>query len=52
MVTVSFAALATFLGQEAVNLLSSPWITVSGFLVLILIVWLLWRKFRELLRRT
>jgi uncharacterized membrane protein len=52
MVTVSFAALAELLGQEAVNLLRSPWITVSGFLVLVLIVWLLWRRFRELLRRT
>jgi uncharacterized membrane protein len=52
MVTVSFAALAELLGQEAVTLLRSPWITGTGFLVLLVIVWLLWRRFRELLRKT
>lgn len=50
LVTASFAALAQLLGQEAVVLLGSPWITVFGLLALLGVAWLLWRKFRGLLR--
>ncbi|HEV8114124.1 MAG TPA: small multi-drug export protein [Planctomycetota bacterium] len=51
MVTVTFAVLAELLGKEAESMLRSPWITVGGFLVFVLLAWLMWRKFQELLRR-
>jgi uncharacterized membrane protein len=52
LVTATFAALAQLFGQQAAGLLRSPWITVLGFLALLLVAWLLWRKFRALLRQT
>jgi uncharacterized membrane protein len=51
MVTATFAALAELVGQEAESMLHSPWITVGGFLVFVLIAWRMWRKFKDLLRR-
>jgi uncharacterized membrane protein len=51
MVTVVFASLAEFVGTEAVPMLKSPWLYVGGTIVLALIVWILWRKFRVLLRQ-
>lgn len=52
LVTAAFAALAGLLGQEALGLLGSPWVTVFGLLALLAIAWILWRKFRGLLRQT
>jgi len=51
MVTLTFAAMAEFLGAEAEPILKSPWTFVGAALVLALVVWLLWRKFRGLLRQ-
>jgi hypothetical protein len=51
MVTVVFAMLAKFVGAEAEPMLKSPWLYVVGTIVLALIVWILWRKFRVLLRQ-
>jgi uncharacterized membrane protein len=51
LVTLSFAALAQLLGQEAARLLSSPWMSVMGLVALLAIVWFLWRTFRGHLRR-
>jgi uncharacterized membrane protein len=51
MVTVAFACLAKFVGAEAEPMLKSPWLYVVGTILLALIVWMLWRKFRVLLRQ-
>ncbi len=51
MVTVAFASLAELFGAEAKTMLNSPWLYIGGTLVLALIVWILWRKFRVLLRQ-
>jgi uncharacterized membrane protein len=51
MVTIVFASLAEFVGAEAEPMLKSPWLYVGGTIVLALIVWILWRKFRVLLRQ-
>ena len=51
MVTIAFACLAKFVGAEAEPMLKSPWLYVLGTVVLALIVWFLWRKFRVLLRQ-
>jgi hypothetical protein len=51
MVSVVFASLAELLGTEAESMLKSPWTYVGGVAVLALLVWILWRKFRVLLRQ-
>jgi len=51
IVTGAFAALAGFVGADAEPMLKSPWIYAGGTVLLGLIVWALWRKFRVLLRR-
>lgn len=51
MVSVVFATLAKIVGEEAESMLKSPWTYVGGVLVLGLLVWILWRKFRVLLRQ-
>jgi hypothetical protein len=51
MVTAVFAALAVFVGKDAEPMLKSPWIYAGGTVLLALIVWALWRKFRVLLRQ-
>lgn len=45
-----FALMAEAMGAQAVTLLKSPWIAGSGLIGLGLVVWLLWRRFRSLLR--
>jgi hypothetical protein len=51
MVSVVFASLAEVVGTEAESMLKSPWTYVAGVAVLLLLVWILWRKFRVLLRQ-
>jgi uncharacterized membrane protein len=51
MVSVVFASLAEFVGTEAESMLKSPWTYLVGVSVLALLVWILWRKFRVLLRQ-
>ena len=52
IVSAAFAAAAVLLGEEGRELLKSPWIYTSGFLVLAAVAWLLWRRFRVLLSRS
>ena len=52
IVGVVFAAAAVFFGEEGRELLKSPWVYGSGFVVLSAIAWLLWRRFRVLLSRS
>jgi uncharacterized membrane protein len=52
LVTLTFAGMAALLGDEAAAILRSPWIFAAGFVALILLVWILWRRFQSLLRRS
>ena len=51
IVSSVFATLAELVGEEAESMLKSPWTYLGGTLVLALLVWILWRKFRVLLRQ-
>jgi uncharacterized membrane protein len=51
VVSVVFASLASVLGQEAEVMLRNPWIVAGGLVVSLALVWLLWNRFREELRR-
>jgi uncharacterized membrane protein len=50
-VSLFFACLASLLGREAEVLLRNPWIVASGLAASLALVWLLWNRFREELRR-
>jgi uncharacterized membrane protein len=51
LVSSVFATLAELLGTEAESMLKSPWVFGGGFVVFAALVWILWRKFRVLLRQ-
>jgi uncharacterized membrane protein len=50
IIGVAFALLAQAMGAEAEAILKSPWIAGAGLVVLALIVWVLWRRFRDHLK--
>jgi hypothetical protein len=50
-VSLFFACLASLLGREAEVLLRNPWIVAGGLAASLALVWLLWNRFREELRR-
>jgi uncharacterized membrane protein len=50
-VSFGFAGLAFLLGQDAERMLRNPWIALAGLAASLVLVWLLWNRFREHLRR-
>jgi uncharacterized membrane protein len=50
VVSAAFAGLAVALGSEGERILRSPWTAAAGLIVLLPLVWILWKRFRVHLR--